>query len=90
MSESTFDENSETRGEEAARRAARREEARRRWMEKRQAEEHARPPQRELSPVEKLLDVALTPTYVALGAGIIIYRILRGLPPVSDEDYDDD
>lgn len=74
----------------AAKRAARREAARKEWMAKRAAEEAAKPPPIELSPAEKLLDAALTPAYVAIGAAVIAYRILRGLPAVTDDDYEDE
>ncbi|RIK07450.1 MAG: hypothetical protein DCC49_10005 [Acidobacteria bacterium] len=87
------DEDSTTAGassDAADERAARREAARQKWMEKRAAEEAAKPPPRELSPAEKLVDMALTPSYVAVGAAVIVYRVLRGLPPVTDEDYEDE
>lgn len=80
----------EVSADAAAERAARREAARLKWMEKRAAEEAAKPPPRELSPAEKLLDTALTPSYIAIGAAVIVYRVIRGLPAVTDEDYEDE
>lgn len=71
--------------EKAARRARQREE----WLAKRkaaEAEEAAN--SREPTPIEKALDLALTPTYIAVGGAIIIYRKVRRLPPVTVDDYE--
>lgn len=81
--------NREGSDDAADRRAQRREEMRRKWIEKRKAEEAAAEEQRlNAHPAEKLLDLALTPTYIAVGGAIIVYRKVRGLPPIQVDDYE--
>lgn len=67
---------------------SRREELKRRWMEKRAAEEGAQRSTSSENPLEKVIDTALTPTYIAVGAAIIAYRKLTGKPSVTVEDFE--
>lgn len=90
MTDSNPEDEGGTEAGDADARAARREAARLKWMQKRAAEDAAKPPAREMTQAEKLLDLALTPPYIAVGTAVIIYRMLRGLPPVTDDDYDDE
>lgn len=69
-------------------RKARREELKRKWMEKRAAEEARRATDREESPIDKVIDTILAPTYVTIGAGIIGFRKLMGRPTVTVEDFE--
>ncbi len=71
-----------------AQKRARREELKRKWLEKRAAEEARRKAEQAQSPLEKLVDAALTPTYIAVGAGIILFRKLTGRPSVTVEDFE--
>jgi ribosomal protein S25 len=71
---------------EAAKKA-RREELKRKWIQKRAEEEARKAEEAQESPIEKAIDVILTPTYIAVGAGIIIFRKLTGKPSVTIEDF---
>lgn len=67
---------------------ARREELKKKWLEKRAAEEAQRASQPEDSPLDHLIDTVLAPAYIAVGAGIIIFRKLTGKPSVTVEDFE--
>ncbi len=69
-------------------RRVRREELRRKWMEKRAAQERSKSSAKQESPLDRLIDTVLTPTYIAVGAGIIIFRKLTGKPSVTVEDFE--
>jgi hypothetical protein len=70
------------------RRARRREELRKRWLEKQAAAQQGeKKGEREARGLDGLVEAALTPLYVAVGGGMILFRKLTGKESVTIEDF---